>query len=68
MENGPVRRALVVTDEAARHPFRMHLPPHVCRSTAAVQARSSWRFTTDDLKMFLMAYSACLLAVTTWIG
>lgn len=31
-------------------------------------ARSPWRFTLEDLKMFLMAYSACLLAVTTWIG
>lgn len=68
MENGPVRRALVVTDESARHPFRMNLPPHLRRSAQAVRARRSWRFTTEDLKMFLMAYSACLLAVTTFIG
>lgn len=63
-----MRRALVVTDEAARHPFRMSLPPHLRRSVEAVPARRQWRFTTEDLKMFLMAYSACLLAVTTWIG
>ncbi|MCW1403478.1 hypothetical protein OKA06_14585 [Novosphingobium sp. MW5] len=63
-----MRRALVVTDEAARHPFRMSLPPYVCRGTAAAPARAKARFTLEDLKLFLMAYSACLLAVTTFIG
>lgn len=70
MEIGRVRRALVVTDEASRHPFRMSLPPYVCRGEAAavVPARKTSRFNLEDLKLFLMAYSACLLAVTTFIG
>ena len=64
-----MRRALVVTDEASRHPFRMSLPPYVCRGAAAVvPARKTSRFNLEDLKLFLMAYSACLLAVTTFIG
>jgi hypothetical protein len=32
------RRALVLTDESARHPFRKTLPPHVC----ATLVRESW--------------------------
>jgi hypothetical protein len=32
------RRALVLTDESARHPFRITLPPHVC----AMLARETW--------------------------
>lgn len=63
-----MRRALVITDEAARHPFRMSLPQHVRRIVTDEPERPASRFTLDDLKTFLMAYSACLLAVTTFIG
>ena len=62
------RRSLVITDEAARHPFLARLAPHV-RAGAKVQAakRGSW-FTLDDLRDFLMAYCACFLAVSLYIA
>lgn len=46
----------------------MSLPPYVCRGGASAPVRKASRFTLEDLKLFLMAYSACLLAVTTFIG
>lgn len=30
--------------------------------------RRGWRITTQDVKDFLIAYTACLLAVTTFLG
>ncbi|MFM5908815.1 MAG: hypothetical protein ACKOPO_14700 [Novosphingobium sp.] len=67
-----MRRALVVTDESARHPFRMSLPPHVRRlivdeNRSAAEAKP-WRFNLEDVKLFLMAYCACFMAVSTWIS
>ncbi|PLK25707.1 hypothetical protein C0V78_01485 [Novosphingobium sp. TH158] len=67
-EIGPVRRALVLTDETARHPFLMRLPPHVRRGSDAKPARPQWRLSSEDVKQFLMAYSACFLAVSAWLG
>jgi hypothetical protein len=61
-----VRRALVVTDEAARHPFLMSLPPHVRRGTQPVPARQPWRINAQDTKEFLMAYCACFLAASAY--
>ena len=62
------RRSLVITDEAARHPFLAQLAPHV-RAGAPLQSakRRSW-FTLDDLRDFLMAYCACFLAVSLYIA
>lgn len=61
-----MRRALVVTDEAARHPFLMRLPPHVRRGTAPVPARPAWRLNAQDAKDFLIAYCACFLAASAY--
>ncbi len=63
-----MRRALVVTDEAARHPFLMSLPPHVRRSTEPVPARRGWRLNAQDTKDFLIAYSACFVCVSVFIS
>jgi len=80
-----VRRALVVTDDCARHPFRTSLPPHVCRGgklvpipgrqmralpdEAPIPARKTKiRLTTQDLTDFLLAYSACFIAVSAYIN
>lgn len=64
-----MRRALVLTDETARHPFRASLPPHVRDPDAApVPARGGWRFRLDDLRDFFLAYTACFVAVTSFIG
>jgi hypothetical protein len=63
-----MRRYLVLTDEARRHPFLASLPPHV-RQVAAASARA-WRpfaIGAEDVRQFLLAYCACLLAVATYI-
>jgi hypothetical protein len=65
------RRALVLTDETARHPFLQSLPPHVRRidpePDAPPQAPPAWRLTAVDLRQFLMAYCATFIAVTVFI-
>jgi hypothetical protein len=65
-----MRRSLVLTDETARHPFRASLPPHVCgKSTDDVETRVPWRERlADDVRGFVQAYCACLLAVTAFIA
>jgi len=59
---------LVVTDEAARHPFLMSLPPHIRRGTAPVPARHPLRITLQDVKDFLVAYCACFVCVSAFIS
>jgi len=63
-----MRRTLVLTDETARHPFLAELPPHVRQGLDPQEAPRGWRITMEDLRTFLMAYCACLLAVTAFIG
>ncbi len=64
-----MRRALVLTSEAARHPFRASFPPFVL-TPHEVEKRRPWRaaLTLDagDLRDFLMAYCACFLAATAF--
>jgi hypothetical protein len=64
-----MRRSLVLTNEAARHPFRASLPPHVCAGAKALPARRerAW-ISTQDVKDFLLAYCACFLAVSLYIA
>ncbi|MCB2059478.1 MAG: hypothetical protein R3E09_17630 [Novosphingobium sp.] len=63
------RRALVLFDETAGHPFLRSLPPHVRKGeqTRPVR-RGKWRFGQSDLRDFLMAYCACFLAVMAFIS
>jgi hypothetical protein len=63
-----LRRALVVTDETARHPFLASLPPHVRGDYAEGPPQRTWRITVQDVKEFLMAYCACFLAVSAFIA
>lgn len=63
-----MRRSLVVTDDIARHPFRASLPPHVRLGVEPVAIKRGWRLSWGDLRGFLYAYSACLLAVTIFIA
>lgn len=63
-----MRRSLVLTDESARHPFLASLPPHVRLGLEPVPARKVWGMTAADLRLFLMAYCACLMAVTVFIA
>ena len=61
-----MRRSLVLTDEAARHPFRASLPPHVREDR--VEARVPWREQLwHDARGFAQTYCACLLAVTAFL-
>lgn len=65
-----MRRALVLTDEAARHPFRASLPAHVCGlAIDEVEPRVAWHIPlVGDVRGFAQAYCACLLAVTAFIA
>lgn len=68
------RRALVLTDDAAGHPFRRSLPPHV-RATALdcdIQQSNSfaklrWRALGSDWQSFLQAYCATFVAILVFI-
>jgi hypothetical protein len=63
-----MRRYLVLTDERARHPFLASLPTHVRRIEPEPQPR--WRpfaVGAEDVRQFLLAYFACLVAVVTFI-
>ncbi len=60
-----MRRALVLTDESARHPFRASLPPHV-RKFAPL--RNNWRMSQRDWRYFAATYCAGFLAVTAFIA
>jgi hypothetical protein len=67
-----MRRALVLTDESARHPFRAILPMS-SRRVGEIENRRSWRlnfFDLDagDLRHFASTYCACFLATTAFIA
>ena len=63
-----MRRFLVLTDETRRHPFLASLPPHVRQIEPTTEPK--WRpfaVGAEDVREFLMAYCACLLAVATYL-
>jgi predicted ArsR family transcriptional regulator len=63
-----MRRALTITDEAARHPFLAGLPPHIRGLDQQGRPQRTWRITVQDVKDFLLAYCACFMAVTAFIA
>ena len=62
-----MRRSLVLTDEAARHPFRSSLPPHIAREDVMAHDTSLWRITASDVRGVATTYFACLAAVLAFI-
>lgn len=64
-----MRRALVLTDESARHPFRASLPAHVLQVETGEQQPDgrNWPLTMSDVRGFATAYTACLIAVLAFI-
>lgn len=65
-----MRRALVLTDETARHPFLASLPPHVRHAAATQPATRRWSMgaTAQDVRQFLMAYCACFTAALVFVA
>lgn len=63
-----MRKALVLTDESARHTFLASLPPHVRKGTRPDPVRSGWAITQEDVRAFFGAYIACLLTVLIFIA
>jgi hypothetical protein len=62
-----MRRSLVLTDENRRHPFLASLPPHVRLVEPAPERR--WRpfpIGGEDVRQFLLAYCACLVAAMAY--
>lgn len=51
-----MKRRLVLTNEAARHPFRQRLPRPAVRAIEAVPDDS------NDLKLFVMSFTAFFVA------
>lgn len=52
-------RRLVLTNEAARHPFRRGLPPPVLRAV---------RGEDQDVKLFLLSFAAFFTCFYSFIG
>ncbi|TIX51963.1 hypothetical protein [Alteraurantiacibacter aquimixticola] len=66
-----MRRALVLTNEAARHPFRASLPMFVF-AIGEMENRRSWRLNfglnVNDARHFAATYVASFVAVSTFIA
>jgi len=70
------RRALVLSHEAARHPFRRSLPAHVFAIPAPAEldaeqnakAARDWKMTGSDWRGFLAAYTASFVAIAIFIA
>lgn len=64
-----VRRALVLTDEKARHPFRRSLPPHVCAALITQpNPRSMRQAIVQEWKSFIATYCAGFVAVIVFVA
>jgi hypothetical protein len=63
-----MKRVLVLTNEAARHPFRQRLPRHVLSgtSTHAVAARKAAN-DDQDWKLFLLSFAAFFTVAYSFI-
>ncbi len=62
-----MRRSLVLVDETARHPFLQHLPPHVRRGGEALPRHPQREGWVENVRLFLLAYCACFMAVSAFI-
>lgn len=63
------RRALVLTDEKARHPFRRSLPPHVCATLIGeANAHSLREAFAINWRSMLTTYSATFVAVSVFVA
>ena len=63
-----MRRALVLTDESARHPFRAALPAHLRRTEVPARKANSWRLTAGDIRGAASVYFTTFAAVLAFIA
>lgn len=63
-----MRRALVLTDEGAHHPFRASLPAHVRKDGSSQHRTTDWRLTGSDVRGFATVYFATFAAVLAFIA
>ncbi|MCR2833442.1 hypothetical protein [Parerythrobacter lacustris] len=63
-----MRRSLVLTDEAAGHPFLASLPPHIRAGAKPKAARAKLRLSKEDWRGFLTAYIGCFVAVSIFFA
>ena len=63
-----MKRALVLSDEQAKHPFRASLPAHVRSNEYEAPAEVLWKLTRDDVRGFATTYFAAFAAVLVFIG
>ena len=67
-----MRRALVLTDESARHPFRASLPPHVVHRANEIERTVPWRLrlglTRKELESVAATYVAGFVGTLTYFS
>lgn len=67
-----MRRALVLTDESARHPFLASLPPHIRQRAGEIERTVPWRLrlglTKRELESIAATYAAGFIATLTFIA
>lgn len=63
-----MKRALVLTDEQARHPFRASLPAHVPSNEYEAPAEVLWKLTCDDVRGFATVYFSVFVAVLVFVA
>lgn len=65
------RRALVLTNESARHPFRASLPPFVTARAGEIEFRVPWRqmlaLTRRDAQQLAATYVAGFVATLSFV-
>lgn len=68
-----MRRALVLTNESARHPFRASIPPIALERANEIEKPAPWRkrlalgLTRQDLETVAATYTAGFVATITFI-
>lgn len=64
-----MRRALVLTNEAARHPFRQRAPRHIFTEKAhAVRPAREASADDQDWKLFLLSFAAFFTVAYSFIA
>ena len=61
------KRALALTNESARHPFRRQLPSHVLAAAEAKGTHDAAASDDGDWKLFLLSFSAFFTAFYSFI-